>query len=161
MTDLNAKVEELYKEGLGWIRASIPTADAEDVIQDIFVSVLESIDSFKGKSAFRTWAMRIARNERADYYRKSHSFPELVFSEVAGLKNAAKPIYNDFEAYNLLEFLPEHWRDVVWRDIVWKHFVEGFTYVEIAEQEGQTYNTIKCRSQRAIEYIRRNKLIER
>jgi len=36
--------------------------DAQDVLQDTFVSVYKSIDSFKGESAFSSWLYRICAN---------------------------------------------------------------------------------------------------
>lgn len=36
--------------------------DAEDVLQDTFLNVVRSLDSFKGSSSFATWLYRIATN---------------------------------------------------------------------------------------------------
>lgn len=53
------------------VQSLVPEADAEDVTQDIFLSLVDSIDSFQGKSAFGTWFHRIVMNKVADYHRKS------------------------------------------------------------------------------------------
>lgn len=44
--------------------------DAEDVAQDVFVQVYESIDSFKQESKFSTWLYRIAISKAMDHLRK-------------------------------------------------------------------------------------------
>ncbi len=46
-------------------------ADAEDIAQDVFVEVFESIDKFKEDSTISTWIYRIAVNKSLDYIRKS------------------------------------------------------------------------------------------
>ena len=38
------------------------TADAEDIVQDTFLQVYRSVDSFRGESAVSTWLYRIAVN---------------------------------------------------------------------------------------------------
>src|SRR5882724_12590796 len=40
-------------------------ADAEDAAQEILVIILTHLGSFRGESAFRTWAWRIAANHLA------------------------------------------------------------------------------------------------
>jgi RNA polymerase sigma-70 factor (ECF subfamily) len=44
-------------------------AEAEDVSQEVFVTVFKSIDSFRGESLFSTWLFRIAHNRLIDHYR--------------------------------------------------------------------------------------------
>ena len=44
--------------------------DAEDLSQDIFVSVYFSLKKFKGNSSFKTWLYRIIINKVNNYYRK-------------------------------------------------------------------------------------------
>src|SRR2546422_349927 len=41
--------------------------DVEEICQEIFLSVIKSIDSFAGKSQFQTWLFRIAANKARDY----------------------------------------------------------------------------------------------
>ncbi|MSP59440.1 MAG: sigma-70 family RNA polymerase sigma factor [Myxococcales bacterium] len=37
-------------------------ADADDVVQDTFIAVLEKLDTFRGESAFGSWVYRVAAN---------------------------------------------------------------------------------------------------
>jgi RNA polymerase sigma-70 factor (ECF subfamily) len=41
--------------------------DAEEICQEVFLSVIKNIDSFQGSSQFQTWLFRIAANKARDY----------------------------------------------------------------------------------------------
>ncbi|HJT82039.1 MAG TPA: sigma-70 family RNA polymerase sigma factor [Chthoniobacterales bacterium] len=44
--------------------------DTEEICQETFLAVVRNIDSFKGKSSFQTWLLRIAANKAMDYREK-------------------------------------------------------------------------------------------
>jgi RNA polymerase sigma-70 factor (ECF subfamily) len=46
-------------------------AVAEDIVQDVFVRVVQSVSDFKGQSRFSTWCFTIARNLCIDHARKA------------------------------------------------------------------------------------------
>jgi RNA polymerase sigma-70 factor, ECF subfamily len=41
--------------------------DAEEICQEVFLSVIKNIHSFQGESQFQTWLFRIAANKARDY----------------------------------------------------------------------------------------------
>src|SRR5262245_4921232 len=41
--------------------------DAEEICQEVFLSVIKNLDSFHGQSQFQTWLFRIATNKARDY----------------------------------------------------------------------------------------------
>jgi RNA polymerase sigma-70 factor (ECF subfamily) len=57
----------VYNTVLGVIQN---TEDAEDIAQDVFVQVYQSISSFKGQSKLSTWLYRIAISKSLDHLRK-------------------------------------------------------------------------------------------
>jgi len=67
---LSALIKSYMPKVFHRVQSLVPECDAEDVTQDIFMSLVDSIDSFKGRSAFATWFHRISMNKVADYHRK-------------------------------------------------------------------------------------------
>jgi RNA polymerase sigma-70 factor (ECF subfamily) len=49
--------------------------DAEDVVQQTFLSLIEHIDTFRGESAVATWVLRIATNFALKHLRKKRGLP--------------------------------------------------------------------------------------
>jgi RNA polymerase sigma-70 factor, ECF subfamily len=71
--DLGA-FEELYRAHAGRLyqvafRMVGNAADAEDLLQDIFLSAHRKLESFRGESALGTWLYRLAVNLCRDYLR--------------------------------------------------------------------------------------------
>lgn len=51
----------------------LPTeADAEDLLQEVFLSAFDSLPLFRGESSEMSWLVSIARHEIADFYRKRY-----------------------------------------------------------------------------------------
>jgi len=69
----NALVKFYYREVLGYVYNRLSDKEvAMDITQEIFVSMLQSIDKFdERKASFRTWLYSIASRRLADYYRSS------------------------------------------------------------------------------------------
>ena len=67
----NNLVEKYYREIYAFTyRQTVEKQLAMDLTQEIFISVLRSLESFDPKKAsFRTWLYRIASRRVADYYR--------------------------------------------------------------------------------------------
>lgn len=47
--------------------------DSEELAQEVFLSCLQSLPLFRGKSKIFTWMCSVARHEVADYYRKKYA----------------------------------------------------------------------------------------
>src|SRR5512137_2781621 len=53
------------------LRAAGKPEDAEDLAQEIFLSVFRGLEGFKGGAQFTTWLYRIAWNRCADWLRRN------------------------------------------------------------------------------------------
>jgi RNA polymerase sigma-70 factor, ECF subfamily len=47
--------------------------DVEEICQEVFLSVVRSLDSFRGGSQFQTWLFRVAANKARDYRQRLHA----------------------------------------------------------------------------------------
>ena len=47
--------------------------DTEEICQETFLAVVRNLDSFKGKSSFQTWLLRIAANKAMDFREKTRA----------------------------------------------------------------------------------------
>lgn len=62
--------------------------DAQEVIQDIFVSAIDCLPTFSFKSSLSTWLFGIAKHEVVDYYRKK-KIKTILFSRLSFLETLA------------------------------------------------------------------------
>lgn len=135
-----------------------PGADAEDIVQDAFISAWRSIGSFEGGS-FTAWLFRIARNRAIDRFRTRARRREVALEppDEEGDGDWAEPVAPGPGPLELaagrearaaveaaLAGVPLEQRDaLLLRDI------EGFSYEEIAQITATEVGTVKSRIHRA------------
>ncbi len=66
--------------------------DAEDVAQEVFVQVYESLKTFKGESKFSTWVYRITLSKATDHIRKKNRKKRFAFLQSLYGKNEEQVI---------------------------------------------------------------------
>lgn len=66
------------------------TEDAEDIAQDVFVEVFNSVSKFKGDSKLSTWIYRISVNKSLEFIRKKNTKKRFGFMQ--SLKGNDTPI---------------------------------------------------------------------
>lgn len=143
---------------------------ADELLQDVFLKVVQRSGDFKGNSKLSTWLYTIARNLCIDHSRKmvfrrhqsldapgrsgtSDEAPSLLdrtAAEGAGADRAA--IAQDLQRRiaEAVEELPEEQREVFLM-----RQVQGLAFKEIAEVVGVAENTIKSRMRYALERLQR------
>ena len=47
--------------------------DVEEICQEVFLTVIKSLDSFRGNAQFQTWLFRIAANKSRDYRQRQNA----------------------------------------------------------------------------------------
>ena len=139
-------------------------AEAEEISQEVFITVFKSIDRFRGDSKLSTWLYRVAVNHsknRIKYLaRRAQSakcefdeFTEAQTLDSASMRTSGQPPRPDEMAQArqsetmiqraLAGLEPEHRELIIFRDI------EGMTYQEIGTITGLIEGTVKSRLHRA------------
>lgn len=137
--------------------------EAEDLAQEVFITVFKSVDSFRGDSKLSTWLYRIASNlskNRIKYLARRHDRSKVEFDEgvdrnaasdsLTSPKQEKRPDEN-MEGQQLEQIMQkaiseleeEHRILIVLRDI------EELSYEEICEITELAEGTVKSRLHRA------------
>ena len=82
---------------------------AKDLVQDTFLSALQSLDSFRGESSEKTWLYSILKNKIIDHYRKKASDKTVAFPGVDGLSEL--DLYFDEEGEWKVSVRPLEWSE--------------------------------------------------
>jgi RNA polymerase sigma-70 factor (ECF subfamily) len=151
------------------IRITRNAADAEEVVQDAFWSVIRKIDTFRGDAAFGTWLYRIVANaacqklRRVARHRTEISLEEVLPSFHDDARSAA-PI-EDWSGRLDDPALRSDLRSALgaaiddlspdYRAVVVLHDVEGLSMVEVARSTGITVANAKTRLHRARLFLRK------
>jgi len=129
--------------------------EAEDIVQDVFLKAFEHLHTFRERSRFSTWLMRIALNLCTDRARMRQRRQELLEREAEHKlawchPDAPDPIEtaqrNAFHEafYTALNQLPDHHRQlIILRDL------EEMDYEAIAQILGTSVGAVKLRVMRA------------
>ncbi|MGL5273850.1 MAG: sigma-70 family RNA polymerase sigma factor [Phocaeicola sp.] len=74
--------------------------DAEDVVQEVFLSLCNSKTTHEGRSSIRTWLSAILHNKIADFYKKKYQMQRASFSSVFDEHGEWKADYAPIEWQN-------------------------------------------------------------
>src|SRR5437868_9780685 len=61
----------------GILLARVPPGEAEDLVQDVFMSAMQKLRGLRSAAAFKGWLGAIARNRAIDHFRESRHRADL------------------------------------------------------------------------------------
>jgi RNA polymerase sigma factor (sigma-70 family) len=136
---------------------------AEDLLQDVFVKVVQTIhsDRYSEEGKFQPWLMRIAHNLAIDHFRKAKRYPTILMEDGSNLFNSLQFAESSVEDHRvkeetlemvkrLIEELPEAQKEV----LVMRHYLD-LSFQEIADQTGVSINTALGRMRYALIHLRK------
>jgi RNA polymerase sigma-70 factor (ECF subfamily) len=154
--DLGA-FEELYRAHSGKLYGLIfrmvgNAADAEDLLQEVFLSAHRKLDGFRGDSALGTWLYRLATNSCLDYLRsraaKTGQLTDAIDDEPvladAGTRSIAEQTVAKMDLERALAQLPAGCRAAFLL-----HDVQGLEHSEVADALGIAEGTSKSQVHKA------------
>ena len=139
----------LSDELRGFLRSRVPSeSDADDLLQEVFVRVLERIGSLRQANRLESWVYQVARNAVADFYRRRSPRPADPVEDVAdphgeatrGNQNRAVAAWLSL----MIGALP-----ATLREAVRMYEIDGLSQSEIARRLGISLSGAKSRIQRA------------
>ena len=129
----------------------VPESDADDVTQDVFIGLIDSIPNFEGRSAFTTWFHRIAMNKVADYHRRTARQREEHDDELSlRIFNPWNETDDVLIVEQVLRTIPQKYKD-----ILILRCSEGLTFNEVADKLGLSYEATRSRYRRALILVRK------
>jgi RNA polymerase sigma-70 factor (ECF subfamily) len=129
----------------GILLARVPRADAEDLVQEVFLRAMERLSTLRSDDAFSPWLAAIARNRARDHWRRGEDTVELP-EEVPG---APHPEGSALTVLAAIRRLPD-----AYRETLVLRLVEGMTGPEIAERTGLTPGSVRVNLHRGMEKLR-------
>ena len=109
------------------------TADAEDVVQDVFEKLLNYHGNFESEEHLKAWLLRVAINRCRDLTRAAHQKDSPLEEDLPAPDNG----FEDGSVLDAVRALPENYRNAVYL-----HYYEGYTAAEVGRMLGAPTNTV-------------------
>jgi RNA polymerase sigma factor (sigma-70 family) len=171
-TEQNRQISEIIAEQRlrlrNFIRQYVPTeADVEDLLQDVFLRVIEAYRLPEPVEQWGAWMFRVARNRIVDFFRRrqvrgteanaaandegdTRRTEDDLPSRQAGPAEAYAQAVLQTELEDALDELPAEQREAFEA-----HEIEGLSFKEISARSGVSVNTLISRKHYAVLHLRR------
>ncbi len=135
------------------------TAEAEDVMQESFLSAFTKLHTFKGDVTFGAWLKRIVINNSIYHYRKQQKNNAVDLDEVLykvednDVVTSDSNGYTELKAQKVMETMKSLKEN--YRVSLTLHLIEGYDYEEISQIMNISYANCRTTISRAKESLRK------
>ena len=134
------------------------TAEAEDVMQESFITAFEKLDSFKGNAAFGAWLKRIVVNKSFSQYKKNNRFVALREKEIVeeaeeDFVSIEEEDYTNTKVSKVLKCMEEIHSS--YGQVLTLHLIEGYDYEECCKVLNISYANCRTLISRAKDSLRK------
>lgn len=126
--------------------ARVGPADADDIVQDVFLTAMKQLHALRDESAFGGWLAAIARNRANGHHRSSVDVVEL---EELPRQATQEDEHEARRVLSTIRALPE-----AYRETLMMRLVEGMTGPEIAQRTGLTPESVRVNLHRGMKLLR-------
>ena len=131
----------------GLLLARVGRDEAEDLVQDVFLTAWRRLDALRDPAAFGGWIAMIARNRAIDFHRRTADLVELPDNLESPGTLAEQTDAN--AALAAIRALPD-----TYRETLILRLVEGLTGSEIAARTGLTPGSVRVNLHRGMRLLR-------
>jgi len=132
----------------GILLARVPPEQADDLVQDVFLSAMRQLRGLRTVAAFRGWLGAIARNRAMDHFRQAR--PQVPIEDHMKFEAPRQDSgLGALEVLDVIRRLPE-----AYRETMILRLVEGMTGPEIAQQTGLTPDSVRVNLCRGMKMLR-------
>ena len=151
------KFEKLYSEFrkplLRYISYKVSdTYSAEEILNDVFLKAVNSIESLKDKTKVHSWLYKIASNQIIDYYRrKKENFVDINDDISISEEENIETVYEELNCCveEFLEQLPKQYSDSL-KAV----YLDEYTQKEYADMKQLKLSTVKSQIKRGKESMK-------
>ena len=163
-SDKNAQMQ-IYKD---YYKAMYNTAlrilkdefEAEDIMQEAFLTAFTKLDSFKGEVTFGAWLKRIVINKSLTQLKKNNKYREVKMEVLTSHNDTTEDSINyaELKASKVLETL-NSLKDN-YRIILTLNLIDGYDYEEIAQILAYTNENVRTTISRAKKKLKQMLILE-
>ncbi len=133
--------------------------EAEDMMQEAFLTAFTKLDSYKGEVAFGAWLKRIVINKSLTQLKKNNRYVEVKMEVIADVKIEDETIdYKGLKPKNVLNTLQNLKEN--YRVVLTLNLIEGYDYEEIAQILNYTNENVRTTISRAKKKLKQALLAE-
>ncbi|EWH22062.1 RNA polymerase sigma factor SigX [Bacillus haynesii] len=134
---------------------------AEDLVQEVYIRVLHSYETFEGRSSEKTWLLSIARHVAIDWFRKQQTIRQRILGTFDWEKQDVKdrkPLPEDIVMQNenlkeIFEALDKCTLDQ--RSVIVLRFIQGYSISETAKALNFSESKVKTTQHRGLKVLRK------
>ena len=139
------------------VRIVKDSEDAQDVMQESFITAFDKLGSVRGESTFGSWLKRIVINKSLNHLKRSEKYSTRPANEIIDQMDENTDLeeedYSKIKAVEVMESMGKLHKS--YSQILTLHLIEGYDYEEICEILNISYANCRTLISRAKDSLRK------